>query len=870
MQAKLAVSLVALILFAKDVLSQNGTAMYDEKPLIEKLAEFETTYDLQFSYDPDLLFKIYTPDLKLKKRRDWKPLLTKLLGSTQLTYEVLQKKYILIKSDKESNQLFFDATVRDIESKEPLPYATLQFIKSKQGFQSDQSGKLSFYYSKTEPDSVEIRFIGYETIRTTISQLGKTIPMSSSLIELDDVLVADQSLLAMDFDNVESRFTLNPKQIQLQAGWGEPDLLRMTQMLPGIHSSDETAASLNVRGGTPDQNLILWDGIPVFHSGYFFGMLSAFNPYVVDEINIYKGGFDASHGGRVASIIDIQTQDRPYEEARFGAGFNMINWHAFAKIPLFKRKFSFTFSTRNSLSERLQNQTLNRFFNRLFQTGKIAEYNDIEEVDLLNKNESSFHLNEISSRLHWHWKKEGDGLSFSYFKNNDAFGYEFEVDQPWITHATNDQFRNTNEGYHLNLKKQVTKKWKTEFGLLNSLYFNEYSSVFTADLDDLFHARGNIANRINNTTIRWLNKIQFHPNHHLELGYSLNYWDLGLNIKYEQIWSEEDQKIELELPNLVYTSYFNYAYTSPNKTQLKIGLRHNTVRDERISYWEPRYSISYPIPNSFWTLKSRGGNYVQYISQVILTNDLGVGDRIWATAGVENIPVMESNDITLGASYQNDGLQMNFEAYAKRTEGLSKLNFANSRQETQGFSEGNSMAAGIEIMLQKKWNNYRTFLSYNFSSVQYQFKGFNGDQLFSPIHDQPHILRLGHLYSLKNWEFILNGHLYSGNPYSIGDQITENKNETTGENYYSVNYTDENSGRFGLYKRVDLNIQKKWLINKVKLTAGVSWFNLFNSNNEIKRHYYIYFPDNNTNPDINYFNEIGLNRTINIFARVEF
>lgn len=849
--------------------TQDGDSTSSLTSLEQIIDQLEHDHQITFSFDPELVKTVSVASRT--GIQNWQEYLKKILADTDLTFEIVRSKYVLLKrrSEPKVKARSFYAQVLDGENGEYLPYATLQFTKHKNGFQSNEAGIFDFQYTNNPGDSVEIRYVGYNAVVLPINKLGHKITLLPSALALEDVVVSENSLLPVGYNGREGFYGLNPKQIQLQAGWGEPDLLRMVQMLPGVNSPNETAAGLHIRGGTPDQNLILWDGIPVYHSGHFFGMFGAFNPYIIDSVKIYKGGYNAAYGGRVSGVIDINTQSEPYEQARFGVGLNLINWHGYAKVPLFKKKVSFTFSTRNSIIDGWRNNTYNSIFNKLFQIGKIAEYRNIEQQELLNKNLSNFSYHETNARIHWHWKR-GDGLSLSYFDSADDFRYIFEVDQEWITHATTDQFETLNKGIHLQMKKHIFPSWKIDMGLIASNYQHNFDTKYTGNLNDEYHVKGNLDNTLENVSLRWINHIKLAVNHGLDLGYNLNFWGVGLGFKFEQIWEEEKTDVHYDIANAVHTTYFNYQFNLPSKLYLNAGLRHNGVIDHQVSFWEPRFSISYVVPETNWQLKFATGRYAQYISQILQDNDLGVGDQLWATAGIDNIPVVISNDVVLGAGYSRKGLLMDIEAYSKKTTGLSKLNLDNAKAGQDGFSSGQSRAMGLEMFLQKKWNNYRTFLAYNWSKVTYQFDGFNNNQAFPPLHDQPHVLRIGNMYSYRNWEFMLNFHYLSGRPYSVGDGITEHLNQENGETYYEVSYSTENTGRLDAYHRFDISVQKKWLIKRTQLVAGLSLFNLTNASNLSARHYYIFNPDSKDIPEQNYFNEVGLSRTLNMYFRAEF
>jgi len=119
-------------------------------------------------------------------------------------------------------------------------------------------------------------------------------------------------------------------------GLTEPDVLQSIQLLPGVQSPTETAAGIYIRGGTPDQNLVLWDGIKIYHSGHFFGTISAFNPYITEDVKLYKSGTKARYGNRISGVIDITSDYDIPEKIEGGFGSNMTHADAYLSATIGK------------------------------------------------------------------------------------------------------------------------------------------------------------------------------------------------------------------------------------------------------------------------------------------------------------------------------------------------------------------------------------------------------------------------------------------------------------------------------------------------------------------------------------------------------
>ena len=176
--------------------------------------------------------------------------------------------------------------------------------------------------------------------------------------------------------------TIKPESFGILPGLIEPDVLQTIQALPGVLSTDETVSNINVRGGTHDQNLLLWDGIKMYQSGHFFGLISAFNPYTTKRINVYKNGTSAKYGDGISSVIDMQLPNEIDNEFKAGLGFNLINADGFAKIPL-SNKTELQISSRRSVTDLILTPTYDQYFKRIFQ-----------DSDLTNENRNSISQNE--------------------------------------------------------------------------------------------------------------------------------------------------------------------------------------------------------------------------------------------------------------------------------------------------------------------------------------------------------------------------------------------------------------------------------------------------------------------------------------------
>ena len=193
------------------------------------------------------------------------------------------------------------------------------------------------------------------------------------VIPLKEVLV--EEFLAKGIKKTNQHFIISPQKVQTLPGITDADVLQSLQQLPGVKSPNETATGLYIRGGTADQNLILVDGIRLYHPGHLFGMISSINPNVEQTVNYYNKAVSPKFGERVSGIIDIQSTDVISEKVKANAGINALNVDAYLQIPLLKDKLGLQLSGRKSITEWWQSPTFAQLENKVFQNTPLGYCN---------------------------------------------------------------------------------------------------------------------------------------------------------------------------------------------------------------------------------------------------------------------------------------------------------------------------------------------------------------------------------------------------------------------------------------------------------------------------------------------------------------
>ena len=171
------------------------------------------------------------------------------------------------------------------------------------------------------------------------------------------------------------KITIKPDEFKILPGLVEPDILQSIQSLPGVLNANKKLSDINIRGGTHDQNLFLWNNIKMYQTGHFFGLISPFNPYLIKEVNLLKNGTSPKYGDGVSSIIEMNNKKSDTKKTKFGFGLDLISLDGLLITPLSKNT-ELQFSVRRAYTDILKTITYNNFFDRIFQDSDLNPNND--------------------------------------------------------------------------------------------------------------------------------------------------------------------------------------------------------------------------------------------------------------------------------------------------------------------------------------------------------------------------------------------------------------------------------------------------------------------------------------------------------------
>ncbi len=329
-----------------------------------------------------------------------------------------------------------------------------------------------------------------------IAKNSLDIALLRSEIYLEKISVtAEKEKIFRVNPNAVSSVSISPKLIEKLPNFGEVDIMRAFQLLPGISGSNETSAGLYVRGGTPDQNLILFDGMSIYHVDHFYGFFSAFNANSIDDVELYKGGFPAEFGGRTSSVLDIKGKPADMQNFNLGGSLSLLSVNAFTEIPIVKDKLSLQISFRRSYTDVIKSGLYNNIFDM---------YNDSEDETSLGGGpggrggrqmetfEPSFYFYDLNSKLSFKPTKK-DLFTFSFYNGKDNL--DNSRSQTFGTNSENStEIKDIVEWGNIGTSTGWQRNWTDKFMSDLSVSYSNYFSIADKKIEMTTGGTSNLRN----------------------------------------------------------------------------------------------------------------------------------------------------------------------------------------------------------------------------------------------------------------------------------------------------------------------------------------------------------------------------------------
>jgi len=712
-----------------------------------------------------------------------------------------------------------NGTIKDEKTGEILIGATISL--QRQPVLNTLSNAYGFYSLSAEEGSYTmlISFSGFETDSQTVILNGSitiNVALKTVAAQLEEVVVSSHKKnenVSRALMGVQKLSTNEIKNIPVL--FGEKDVLKTIQLLPGIKSAGEGNSGFFVRGGGADQNLILLDEATVYNASHLLGFFSTFNSDAIKDITVYKGGMPAEYGGRLSSVVDIKTNDGNNQKFGMSGGIGLISSRINVEGPIVKDKGSFDISARRTYAD---------LFLALAKDTSIRN-NKLYFYDLNGK--ANYKLG----------KKDRLYLSIYNGRDNLGFGSTFSID-----------YGNTTATLRLN-------------HIFNSRLFSNTSLIYTNYNYKVNINAGNtnlvVTSRIEDMNLKQDLQYYINANNKLSFGAAfIHHTIVPGDVSASQNSSFNSTSLQKKY-SLEYAAYVSHEWTVSPKINITYGLRFSgysvigpgkfytydtsgTVKDSSSyaagkfvkTYFnaEPRFVTAYKFSES----KSLKFSYTRNVQNIhLLSNTTAANPTDLYIGSSNNVKPEIADQVALGyyQNFKDNSYEFSSEIYYKQLQNqIDYVNGAELKANENVESQllfGKGRAYGLELFFKKKYGKLNGWIGYTLSKAERQFDKINDGNWYNTTQDKTHELSVVSIYQAsKKWTFSATF------VYNTGNAVTfpSGKYNINGQTYFY--YTERNGYRMPAYHRLDLGAT--WQTKKTtKFESSLSFFiyNAYNREN---------------------------------------
>ncbi len=708
------------------------------------------------------------------------------------------------------------------------------------------------YYSLTVPSNATLvySYVGYATLKQQVN-LSSDVTISPRLAPkiLDEVIIEGNKEESPELTPQVSTIKLSSRQLMnLPAIGGEVDVLKAIQLLPGVQSGKEGMSGIYVRGGGPDQNLFLLDGVPLYNVSHLGGLFSVFNPDAISDVSLIKGGFPAKYGGRLSSVVNIKVKDGNREKNTTEATAGLISARVLNQGPIAGGRGSYLIGGRRTYID-------------LFTRPISKSASD-------GSSSFGYYFYDLNAKVSYDFS-ERNKVQFSIYSGDDRGVAKFQDDLYSVRDGTQiiageERSKSVFAWGNLLATARWTHLFSDKLFANLSTSYTKYRFKLTYDYEDTKEKETEFyeyRSGIEDLSLRYELEY-FHTNSHSLLGgiQLINHsFTPGVNtIKTDLETSETERTFgSFGIDSYEFSGYLEDQLELSPRIKLNMGVHYNYYSPEGSSFHsvQPRATVRV-LTGSNSSVKL---SYAEMQQNVHLLTGSGAGlpTDIWVPATDLANP-QKSKQVTGAFTKPIDvlGADLTIEAYYKRMENLVVYaegeNWAETAEDWQDKVEtdGVGTSRGIEFLLHKKEGRVNGWLGYTISKSDRQFANINFGETFPYKYDRRHDVGILVSYEISDKVDVSMTWVYgTGNAITLGEarynvmlpNVLISPNDFVwshfGGNGEAEHYNGRNGFRMKSYHRADVGIRFKKQKKNGQRIWNIGIYNAYNRANP----FYYYF-----------------------------
>lgn len=728
--------------------------------------------------------------------------------------------------------------ITETGSAETLPGVVVVCVEPNVGTVSNAFG----FYSLTLPAGtrkITFSFVGFTAVESTI-ELNKDTELSVSLANVASTSVVEINAEKEERISEDSRMStiaIPIEQIKdIPALLGEKDVLKVIQLMPGVQKGSEGSSGFYVRGGGPDQNLIMLDDATVYNANHLFGFFSLFNGDALKSVELTKGGFPARYGGRLSSVLEMRMKDGNKESIHGEAGIGLLSSRLTLEGPVKKGKSSFLVSGRRT------------YFDLLMQPFVLAA----TDGEVLG----GYFFYDFNAKYN-HIIDDKNRLYVSGYFGKDKF-YVREKDDEYLA-KTNFNWGNAT----------ATARWNH---IYSPKVFSNTSLIFTnykfeinylerdEDFDEEFSLK--YFSSIQDISAKYDLDFVPNPNHYIRAGALLTRHSfLPSATIIKGTYTEDNVNVGEKIPSYENGLYVEDDWSITDLLKVNVGMRLSHYNAQKKNYFrpEPRISGRYMIQKDL----SVKASYAMMNQYVHLLSNTGVGlpTDLWVPATAKVGP-QQSVQYALGLAKDlpSKGLTVSLEGYYKTMDGVISYvegaSFLDLEESSEGeerdplawqenITIGKGKSYGAELLIQRKFGQLTGWIGYTLSWTKLQFDDLNFGREYYARYDRRHDISVVGIYKLSDrltisatWVYgtgqAISLPLASFNPPA---HLGSNNQDFPSSFYYAEDYGEKNNFRMKAFHKLDVGLQWHKQLKRCEKTFELGFYNLYNRKNPF--YYYL-------------------------------
>jgi len=661
--------------------------------------------------------------------------------------------------------------VHDAESGETLLLANLRLKDTLVGTATNNSG----YFTITGLDAgtyvLQVSYIGFQEQEIEVELAdGEQVRLE---IELEPHrFLVEELVVSAEQDTEEEQRQLGVSKmptatIRKLPTILEPDVFRSLQLLPGVKAASDFSSGLYIRGGSPDQTLILLDRTTVYNPSHFFGVFSSFNPDAIKDVRLYKGAYSASYGGRIGSVVDIYNKDGNRNSTQGTVSVGLLASRAMVEGP--HKRGSWMLAVRRSTVE------------PLLAAARKSETNGIPDT---------FYFIDTNGKLNFDLNPN-NRLSLSFYTGQDV------VVVP-IVSDVDARLRYGNQTISANWTHLFSNQLFSNFTFTRSHYFSNPSFEFAST-----HSEQD--NQVKDYSVK--GDFEYIPDsrHSIKAGFWGGQFRFDLVNEFDRV-----EVFTLKTRSVYGSAFTEYIWRPTSDWILTSGLRGAFFGDGDYFRIEPRLAVERKLSENLYAQIGMG-RYHQFLT--LVTNEAFSGLDVWLAAA-ENVEPAYGDQFVTGLKYNSPrGFRVEWEGYYRTMRDLFSLNpflpdVAGLEYEEM-FHFGDGYAWGNEIFVEGRLGPFSGFAGYTYGITRRRFPVINEKTYYSPKYDRTHDLNVtGTMQLGKSWEFTSVFSYATGQAYTQPASQYRLTNSPFSYESTEVLVSPFNQARLPAYHRLDVGFTK--------------------------------------------------------------